>query len=632
MNKSKDIISIIDNIRNLGIGYIDLIKNVNNDDLPDFNLLYKKSLFNKEEVISNDFITFQKLLDKNSNNHIVNLYNSYKYIINSYNTEEWKEFLLYFDNEKESLSSNIKINLVKINNIFIPIDNLILTSMYIISKSKKRNKIVSKLKKYISENEVNFNLYFDFIENLDLEFYIYDSNEEMIDFLIRPQFIKENNKLNIRYGFFSNLVNNKFLNNNINNIQDIHNFLKENQNKSNILKIIDNASELYSIAQNQSFVEKILSKNMILKSKKYLLSQKYWIKLINSIHEILPFKIPDEDKKLIINYDNNNFKIVSIKSKLINSFHTTKKTFVFDECVEMKLMNSTKIDILGITEYLIKNDLIDILELANKYELDENKFNNCSLSILNKIESNIQVPNKMLSSEITNKLIRDRVGDISKSLSKDLNLFNSNLFIFKNDELDIYSTARSLRTFIELISKIFILTQALQCYKSKNKKKYHTKIQKLSELLNVNTTIMLFNSLTNLEYDDLKNSCGLDLYKIKNITNTLHLEYHLDDFNDKFNFEIDGFNFSYDTYDNFIIIFATIFERKTLNVFSHTFPWFNNRKTIIKLMDKFVHGMLKIIKLLKTERYDKFVSELNSIYEFLSNKDKSLEKFFNTDK
>nr|QWS78885.1 hypothetical protein [Mycoplasma anserisalpingitidis] len=41
MNKSKDIISIIDNIRNLGIGYIELIKNVNNDDLPDFNLLYK---------------------------------------------------------------------------------------------------------------------------------------------------------------------------------------------------------------------------------------------------------------------------------------------------------------------------------------------------------------------------------------------------------------------------------------------------------------------------------------------------------------------------------------------------------------------------------------------------------------
>nr|QWS78744.1 hypothetical protein [Mycoplasma anserisalpingitidis] len=94
MNKSKDIISIIDNIRNLGIGYIELIKNVNNDDLPDFNLLYKKSLFNKEKMISNDYTTFQKLLDENSNNDIVNLYNSYKYIINSYNTENEKHFYI----------------------------------------------------------------------------------------------------------------------------------------------------------------------------------------------------------------------------------------------------------------------------------------------------------------------------------------------------------------------------------------------------------------------------------------------------------------------------------------------------------------------------------------------------------
>lgn len=147
MNKSKDIISIIDNIRNLGIGYIELIKNVDNDDLPDFNLLYKKSLFNKEKMTSNDFKTFQKLLDENSNNHIVNLYNSYKYIINSYNSEEWKTFLLYFDNENQSSSSDIKINLVKINNIFIPIDNLILISIYIISKSNKRNEIISELKK-----------------------------------------------------------------------------------------------------------------------------------------------------------------------------------------------------------------------------------------------------------------------------------------------------------------------------------------------------------------------------------------------------------------------------------------------------------------------------------------------------
>lgn len=631
MNKSKDIISIIDNIRNLGIGYIELIKNVNNDDLPDFNLLYKKSLFNKEKIISNDFTTFRKLLDENSNNHIVNLYNSYKYIINSYNTEEWKKFLLYFENENEDLSSNIKINLVKINDIFIPIDNLILISMYIIFKSDKRSKIIPELKKYISESEVNFNLSFDFIENINLEFYIYDSNDEMIDFLIRPQFIKENNKLNIRYGFFSNLVNNKFLNNNINNIQDIHNFLKENQNKSNILKIIDNASELYSIVQNQSFVEKILSKNMILKSKKYLLSQKYWIKLINSVHEILPFKIPDEDKKLIINYDNNNFKIAAIKSKLISSFHTKKETFVFDECVEMKLMNSTKIDILGITEYLIKNNLINIVDLIAKYELDDEKFNNFSLAVLESIESNIEIPNKMLSSEITNKLIKDKVGDISESLSKDLNLFNSNLFIFNNDELDIYSTARSLRAFIELISKIFILTQALQCYKSKNKKKYHTKIQKLSELLNVNTTIMLFNSLTNLEYNSF-NAFGLDLYEVKNITNILHLEYHLYGFHNEFCFEIDDFNFSYDTYHNFIRVFTLAIERKTLNIFSHTFPWLNNRQTIKEIIYKFIDGITEISKLLKTDYYDKFLSELNSIYEFLSNKDKSLEKFFNTTK
>lgn len=454
----------------------------------------------------------------------------------------------------------------------------------------------------------------------------------MIDFLIRPQFIKENNKLNIRYGFFSNLVNNKFLNNNINNIQDIHNFLKENQNKSNILKIIDNASELYSIVQNQSFVEKILSKNMILKSKKYLLSQKYWIKLINSIHEILPFKIPDEDKKLMINYDNNNFKITSIKSKLISSFHTEKETFVFEECIEMKLMNSTKIDILGITEYLIKNNLINIVDLITKYELDEEKFNNFSLSVLESIESNIQVPNKMLSSVITNKLIMDRVGDVSNILSKDLNLFNSNLFIFKNDELDIYSTARSLRTFIELISKIFILTQALQCYKSINKKKYHIKIQKLSELLNVNATIMLFNSLTNLDYSDLSDNFGLDLYKVKNITNTLHLEYHLDDFNEKFCFDIKGFNFSYDVYFNFIRVFTTTFQRKTLNVFSHTFPWFNNKETIKKIIYDFIDGITEISKLLKTKHYDKFLNELNSIYEFLSNKDNSLEKFFSTTK
>lgn len=298
-------------------------------------------------------------------------------------------------------------------------------------------------------------------------------------------------------------------------------------------------------------------------------------------------------------------------------------------CLDLKLFNSTKSDLNKIIELFIEKHVLNITNLLERYKLNEDKFNNCSMKILNIINENMNYSNEKLISEITNKLIKSEFLEVSNLIKSKSELTKTNLFIINNGELDIYSTARSLRTFIEFISKMFIFDQAIKCWKFKNKSNFHPKIQKLSTILTFNSVQSIFISLNDLNYKNLEYETNFNISEIKKITSILHLDYQLKNFDDQFSFDDNySFGFTKEIYSNFIKKIIDKINVHTLNIFAHTFPWLNNENMFEIATENFVNGLITLIDLLKSNYYNQFLEQLSTFYSILKNKDNCLEKFF----
>lgn len=440
------------------------------------------------------------------------------------------------------------------------------------------------------------------------------------------------NEFKLSYGIFSNVINSKINIKNLNTISEIDLYVENNKSNSFILQIENNPREIYKIAKNHSFIKWILSEDVIIKSKKYLFDSKYWIKLFELVFELLPFKIDEKDKKIEIIYDENNFQVREIKCKLINSFtsyYNNKKYFFLDDLVNDKLLKSKVKNVESIMEKMIFNNFINLKYLSKNYVLDPNKLKNCSINILSEIMKLGTGFENLINIEIISKKIKLDVSKLAKLLKFQNNIINNSFIVMKNNEIDIFSSARAIRSFIEFISKILIIDQILKCYKSTKKEKFNKKIRKLSELLNIEISKNLLNISINFN-DSNFDATILEIIRANaNLFEILHLKYHLENFNNEFCFDNSDYGFTKEVYEFFIQKVISIFDRQILNVFTHSFDFFDNLYFIDKYISDFLKSLNEFILLAETEYYSKFIIELNELLELLKNRNNSLIHFFN---
>lgn len=633
MNKYNNVDFLDKNFCNLGVDYMEAMKK-SKEDLPNLELIYSKQInffqIEKNNKLSN-FISKFDYLD-------------YKLKISFFNSFECiKSFLakdIITKDEKINifLSNNIKltktqINFIEVGDYKVPFDNLLIFSLFQVCKLRDYYKEVYEFlnslnRKLISDS--TFDIISGYLNRSELEFVVYKNQEEINNNLVEPQFLKTKNTFNLPFGAFSNIFNNISENKNLRNINDIEKYVNENKSNSYLLSIENNPKEIFKIVKNHSFVKHFLSDEAIIRYKKYLFNKNYWTKFFDSLINALPFAIPDEDKQLEISYDNEKFRVIKINSKIINFENNISS--VINKIIVDKSINSKGYDLSIVIEQMIIKEIIKIDELFKKYELNKSKLKYCSLEILDLMKKSNKQSEKEINIEITNRKITDKFNKITSLLTNGLNQFEQSLIIVKNDTVDIFSTARSIRAFIELISKLFIIDQVLKCYSDKNKDKYEIRIQNLSKKLDKNLALHLIKICFNpYSYEIYEN---IDMKRLKNneMFEILHLKYHLEKFNDKFCFNKDSFGFSEEIYNNFISKIIRIFKIEILNFFAHSFHWFHNDMEIERLSGEIIEGINKFVSLSRTDYFNTFITQLNSIYEFLSNKDNSLEKFFSTSK
>lgn len=626
-----------ENFCNLGIDYIQATKN-SDEDLPNLELIYLQKL-NSIETKTN--IELWKFINKFS--HIeykikINLFNSFEYIA-SYlkNTSlireaQIEEILINFLSKSSKLIK-LEINFIKVNEFLIPFDNLLLFSLYSLFVSIKQWKEIYEYLNSINNEIINkktIEKITEYFDDCEIDFFIYENQEEINNNLVEPQFLKSKNNFYLPFGTFSNTFSKMLEKYNLKSISEIEKYITENKNKSYLLSIESNPKEIYKIVQNNSFVEHILSENTIITTKKYLFNKNYWTKLFSILINYLPFEIPEKEKELEILYDDKKFRVVKINSKIIN--FNNHFNFVITKLINEKSLNSRTYHISRIQEEMILSNIIDIKLLFAKYKFNKNKLKYCSGKILNIIKGIDNSYDSEINFEITNKKITGELTEVNDLIKNKTNFFEESLIIIKNNGIDIFSTARSIRSFIELISKLFIVDQMFKCFNDTEKKKYNSKIYKLSKKLNLNLSINLLKICINPNLSSLSSEISDLIKKDKTEFDILHLKYHLDKFNDKFSFPENSFGFDEDVYVNFIKKLINLFDKNTLNIFAHSFYWFHNDDEIQKLSTNLIDSIKGLIKLSETEYYNDFITQLNSIYDFLSNKDKSLEKFFNTAK
>lgn len=626
------------NFCNLSIDYIQLIK-FSDEDLPNLKTLYANKLSNiKAEIENNSKLsTFIRKFNHLEYKSKINLFNSFEYIKFVIGTEKEKTEKILID----FLSTNLKliktqINFIDVNDYLIPFDNLLLFSLYSLYQFNKNNIEIFQYMNQINDEIITQNIinktneYFD---NCEIDFFIYKNQDEINNNLIEPQFIKTKSSFYLPFGAFSNIFSKMVEKHNLKNVSEIDEFIKENKNNLYLLSIENNPKDIYKIVQNNSFIKHFLSEDSIIRNKKYIFNKNYWLKMFNSLIDALPFVIPEKDKMIEILYDNENFRVVKISSNIINL--ENKMDTLINKLIAEKSINSRTFDIAKIQEEMILSNIIDIKRLLEKYEYDKTKLKNCSIKTLNIIKSIDYTLETDINYEITNKNITNKLDEINNLIKFRSSFLEQSLIIIKNGSIDIFSTARSVRTFIELISKMFIIDQVFKCIfniKNNEKVKYNTKIFNLSKKLNIEiaSDLLKISISPNLNSIDEKSKKFIE--ENKKEFEILHLKYHLDKFNEQFNFPKTSFGFTKEIYTNFILELLDCFDKDTLNIFAHSFYWFHNDFKINELSTKIIDGLSKLIDLLKTENCSNFITQLNSIYEFLSNKDNSLEKFFNTTK
>lgn len=621
------------NLCNLGIDYIEAMKS-SKEDLPNLELIYSKQInifkIEKNNKLS-DFINKFNYLDYMLK---ISFFNSFEYI---------KSFLTKYTITKDEkinnfLSDNIKltktqINFIEVSNYKIPFDNILIFSLFQVCELRDCYKDVFEFLNLLNEDLIpdsTFNVISEYLNKCELEFVVYKNQEEINNNLVEPQFLKTKNTFNLPFGAFSNIFNNILENKNLRNINDIEKYVNENKGHSYLFSIEDNPREIFKIVKNHSFVKHFLSDEFIIRYKKYLFNKNYWTKLFDSVIEALPFNIPEEDKQLEISYDNEKFRVIKINSKIINFKHDISS--VISKIILDKLINSKGYDLTKVIEQLIIEDIIEIDELFKKYKWNKSKLKYCSVKILNLMKKSNKEYEKEVNIEITNRKITDKFNEMTSLLSNKLNPFEQSLIIVKNDSIDIFSTARSIRAFIELISKLFIIDQVMKCHKDKNKDRYEIRIQNLSKKLDKNLALNLIKICFNPYSDEVNENIDIKRLRNNETFEILHLKYHLDKFNDEFCFNEDSFGFSKEIYYGFICNVISTFKTNTLNFFAHSFHWLHNDTEMEKLSDEIIVGINQLVDLFSGNYFNTFITQLNSIYEFLSNKDKSLEKFFNATK
>lgn len=318
--------------------------------------------------------------------------------------------------------------------------------------------------------------------------------------------------------------------------------------------------------------------------------------------------------------------------KLINSFtssYNNKKYFFLDDLVNDKLLKSKVKNVESIMEKMIFNNFINLKYLSKNYVLDPNKLKNCSINILNEIIKLGTEFENLINIEIISKKIKLEVSKLAKLLKFQNNIINNSFIIMKNNEIDIFSSARAIRSFIEFISKILIIDQILKCYKSTKKEKFNKKIRKLSDLLNIDISKNLLNISINFNDSNFDTKILEIIRDNTNLFEILHLKYHLENFNNEFCFDNSDYGFSKEVYEFFIQKVIRIFNRQILNVFTHSFDFFDNLYFIDKYVSDFLKSLNEFILLTETEYYSKFIIELNKLLELLKNRNNSLIHFFN---
>ncbi|EGS28800.1 hypothetical protein, partial [Mycoplasmopsis anatis] len=560
----------------------------------------------------------------------INLYNCFKFICENKNINDIKNEIVEYVNSHNKLISK-QINCINLDKITVPFDNLFLFSLYSIHNCFKKQVIFEYLNN-INENKLDkeiVDILINYFRNYELEFIIYETQNEINNELIKPLFKKSKSSFKLNFGVFSNMFNKKISTHRLKSMLEIEKYVLENKNKSYLLSMENNTKEIYKIVQNHSFVSHFLSPNTIKNAKKYLLSKNYWMNIFKILIDSLPFDIPEDDKEISIKYDESNFKIVEISSKIINFSGSIQKSI--ENLISNKNINSKGIDIQKTLEIFVLDNIIDIGNFIKIYKFNNSKLVNCSYKVLDKIKILNNKFESEVNLEITNKKITNKLEEINWLSTTKLNFLEHSLIVGNKNDIDIFSTARSVRTFIELVSKMFIIDQIFKCYKEGINNKYPKRIEEVSKILDVDLSIRLLEFSINTNHKNLEN-VREKIDANKRSLEILHLKYHLFKFDRKFHFPEFRFSFTEEVYENFIKKLVKIFDNEILNIFAHSFHWLHNSVEIDELTDEFINGLKNLINLLKSDLYNDFIYQLNSIYEFVSNKDNSLEKFFNTKK